>query len=93
MSALSFKIARATTCRFSLGVTFAIVMSGVLATLSSQAAYAYENCDEACPAQDEPGKISFLNGVSTEINCCCVEEVEGQAPVSRPLEECDIPPP
>ena len=55
--------------------------------------YAYESCDEACPAQDEPGKVSFLNGVSTEINCCCIEEVDEQPPVSHPLEDCEIPPP
>ena len=67
----------------------AIVSVGIVPT----DAYAFETCEEACPAQDEPGKISFLNGVSTEINCCCVQEIEEQPPVSHPLEDCDIPPP
>lgn len=83
------RIFRSSTKTAVLLVGLAMLVTASQPTL----VFAYESCDEACPAQDEPGKISFLNGVNTEINCCCVEEIEAQPPVSHPLEDCEIPPP
>lgn len=68
-----------------------IITATLFSLAVAQNVYAFDSCEEFCPAQDESGYGTFKDVSEDTVTCCCLPDSEGSPMTSKPLPQCQMP--